>query len=65
MLAYVFIPDSHLPVPGITFAHSGIQTWEGANRFVSAWVPRPFVAKSHVTADTDCEFGDDFNATVT
>ena len=29
VLAYVFTPDSHLPLPGIAFAHSGIQTWEG------------------------------------
>ena len=29
VLAYIFIPDSHSPVPGIAFAHSGIHTFKG------------------------------------
>lgn len=29
VLAYIFIPDSHSPVPGIAFAHSGIRAWKG------------------------------------
>ena len=29
VLAYIFIPDSQSSVPGIAFAHSGIQTWKG------------------------------------